>query len=40
MTFIVNDSGFMFQQDLGEETAAQVAETTVYDPDRGWDPVR
>ena len=40
MTMIVNDSGFMFEQDLGEETATQAAAITEYDPDPSWDPVR
>ena len=40
MTLIINDSGFMFQKDLGKETAAQAAEITLYDPDRSWDAVR
>lgn len=39
MTFMVNQSGIVFQKDLGEDTASTVGTITAYDPDRGWSPV-
>ena len=39
MTFLVNQSGILFQKDLGDETAKAAAAITAYDPDDTWDPV-
>jgi hypothetical protein len=39
MTFLINQSGILFQTDLGEDTAALAAAITEYDPDRSWEPV-
>jgi hypothetical protein len=39
MSFLINQSGILFQKDLGEETAALAAAVTGYDPDRSWEPV-
>lgn len=39
MTFLVNQTGIVYQKDLGEKTATIAAATTVYDPDRTWTPV-
>jgi hypothetical protein len=39
MSFLVNQSGILFQKDLGEDTAALAADITTYDPDRSWQPV-
>ena len=36
MTFIVNQQGVVYQQDLGEQTAALAAAMTRYDPDATW----
>jgi hypothetical protein len=36
MTFIVNQDGIVYEQDLGPETAARVADITRYDPDSTW----
>lgn len=39
MTFIVNEQGVVFEQDLGPRTADVAAGITAYDPDESWDPV-
>jgi len=39
MTFQVNQSGILFQKDLGEDTSAVAASMDVYDPGPGWEPV-
>jgi hypothetical protein len=39
MTFVINESGMLFQKDLGEDTAASAAAITAFDPDRSWEPV-
>ncbi len=39
MSFLVNQSGILYQKDLGEETAAVAAAIAEYDPDRSWEPV-
>ena len=39
MNFIVNQSGILFQKDLGEDTATAAAAIDAYDPDEGWEPV-
>jgi len=36
MTFIVNQDGVVFQNDLGEGTDAAVAAIDAYDPDSSW----
>ena len=36
MTFQVNQSGVVFQKDLGKGTAAEVARMTRFDPDLTW----
>jgi hypothetical protein len=36
MTFIVNQQGRVYQQDLGEKTAKIVKKMRVYDPDPSW----
>lgn len=36
MTFIVNQDGVVFQQDLGEDTASAVEAMQAFDPDRPW----
>ena len=36
MTFIVNQSGVIYQKDLGEATAATAAALKLYDPDTSW----
>jgi hypothetical protein len=38
MTFVVNQTGIVFQKDLGEKTASVVAGITEYDPDATWHP--
>jgi hypothetical protein len=40
MTFIVNQSGMVFQTDLGEETATMASAVTAYDPGPEWQPVK
>jgi hypothetical protein len=39
MTFIVNQSGILFQKDLGDETEGLASVITSFDPDRSWEPV-
>jgi hypothetical protein len=39
MTFIVNQSGLIFEADLGEDTGAIADSITRYDPDDRWDLV-
>ena len=36
MTFIVNQEGVIYEQDLGPDTAAVAAAMTAYDPGPGW----
>jgi len=36
MTFILSHSGAVYQRDLGEQTAAEIAKITSYDPGEGW----
>lgn len=40
MSFIVNHSGVVYQQDLGPKTADAVAAIKLFNPDRGWTPVQ
>lgn len=39
MSFMVNQSGIVFQADLGEQTGAAAAAMTAYDPGPQWHPV-
>jgi len=36
MTFVVNQTGIVFQKDLGSQTAAIAAATKLFDPDLSW----
>jgi hypothetical protein len=36
MTFIVNQSGDVYEQDLGPDTAKNAAAITVFNPDKDW----
>lgn len=36
MTFIVNQDGVVYQQDLGPQTAQKAAAIVSFDPDKGW----
>ncbi len=36
MTFMINQSGQIYEKDLGAETAAIASEVTVFDPDSSW----
>jgi hypothetical protein len=36
MTFIVNQSGIVYQKDLGETTGTVAAAMKLYDPDKSW----
>ena len=38
MTFIVNQDGTVYQQDLGADTAKLAAKITTFDPDSKWTP--
>lgn len=40
MTFVVNQSGVVWQKDLGPETAKAVSLMTAYNPDTSWTEVR
>ncbi|SDE44185.1 DUF2950 domain-containing protein [Paraburkholderia lycopersici] len=40
MTFIVNESGIVFERNLGLDTASVAAHITQFDPDRSWKVVR
>ena len=39
MSFLVNQSGIVYQKDLGPETATAAAAITAYDPGEGWTAV-
>ena len=39
MTFMVNQSGVVFQKDLGPDTAKKAAAIKRFDPDASWTPV-
>ena len=39
MSFQINQSGIVYQKDLGEETATAAAGLKAYDPGPGWEPV-
>ena len=36
MTFVVNQSGFIYQKDLGKATGKLATEMTSFDPDKSW----
>jgi len=40
MSFIVNQSGTVYEQDLGPNTAEVVETIKVFNPDKGWTPVK
>jgi Protein of unknown function (DUF2950) len=40
MTFLVNDSGVIYQKDLGEKTADLAQQMTEYNPDKSWKVVK
>ena len=37
MTFMVNQDGVVYEQDLGPDTATKAAAINVYNPDKNWD---
>ena len=37
MTFMVNQDGVVYEQDLGPDTATTAAAITTYNPDRAWE---
>jgi hypothetical protein len=39
LSFLVNQSGIVYENDLGENTAAAAAAVTAYDPGEGWSAV-
>jgi hypothetical protein len=39
MSFLVNQSGIVYEADLGPETATATAAITAYDPGEGWTAV-
>jgi Protein of unknown function (DUF2950) len=40
MTFIVNQDGVVYQQDLGEQTTDAASKITAYNPDSSWHPAQ
>jgi hypothetical protein len=38
MTFLVNQTGIVFEKDLGKDTERLASAITEYDPDRTWHP--
>jgi len=40
MTFIVNQDGVVYQQDLGEQTSDLASQITAYNPDSSWEPAQ
>ena len=40
MTFLVNDSGVIYQKDLGDKTAELAQQMTEYNPDKSWKVVK
>jgi hypothetical protein len=40
MTFIVNQSGVVYQKDLGPETSKLAGSINEYNPDKSWKMVR
>jgi hypothetical protein len=37
MTFIVNQHGDVYEQDLGPDTATKAGAISAFNPDKGWD---
>lgn len=40
MSFMVNQSGVVYERDLGPKTAAAAAAIELFHPDQGWEPAR
>ena len=40
MTFIVNQDGVIYQQDLGDQTGELASKITAYNPDSSWEPAQ
>lgn len=40
MTFVVNQSGVVYQKDLGEKTAELISAVDTYNPDKTWTPIK
>jgi Protein of unknown function (DUF2950) len=40
MTFIVNQDGVIYQQDLGDQTGELASKMTAYNPDSSWEPAQ
>ena len=40
MTFVVNQDGVVYQQDLGEQTSDLASKITAYNPDPSWEPAQ
>ena len=40
MTFIVNQDGVIYQQDLGEQTGDLASKITAYNPESSWEPAQ
>jgi hypothetical protein len=40
MTFIVNQDGVIYQQDLGDQTGDLASKITAYNPDSSWEPAQ
>jgi hypothetical protein len=40
MTFVVNQDGVVYQQDLGDQTGDLASKTTAYNSDSSWEPVQ
>jgi len=40
MSFATNQSGLLFEKDLGEDTAILASAIERFDPDKSWTPVR
>ena len=40
MTFVVNQDGVVYQQDLGDQTSELESKITAYNPDNSWQPAQ
>jgi Protein of unknown function (DUF2950) len=40
MSFIVNQDGVIYQQDLGDQTGELASKMTAYNPDGSWEPAQ
>jgi len=40
MTFIVNQDGVIYQQDLGERTSDLASQIATFNPDSSWQPAQ